>query len=62
MKSSKKKILSTKQSEAGDEPKKQREGSRNESSTSTLDDGFTEGLKNANCVLILVNYLYGLEQ
>ena len=43
VKSSKKRVLSSEQSETGDEPKKQKEGSRNESSTSTLDDIFAEG-------------------
>ena len=62
MKSSKKRVLSSEQSETGDEPKKQKEGSRNESSTSTLDDVFAEGLKNPDCVLILANCLRSLEQ
>ena len=57
VKSSKKRFLSSEQSETGDEPKKQKEGSRTESSTSTLDDVFTEGLKNPDYVLILVNGL-----
>ena len=39
-----------------------KEGSRNESSTSTLDDIFAEGLKNPDCVLILANCLRSLEQ
>ena len=62
VKSSKKRVLSSEQSETGDEPKKQKEGSRNESSTSTLDDVFAEGLKNPDCVLILANCLRSLEQ
>ena len=37
--------------------KKQKEGSRNESSTSTLDNVFAEGLKYPDCVLILANFL-----
>ena len=51
VKSPKKRVLSNEQSETGDEPKKQKEGSRNESSTSTLDDVFTEGLKNPDCII-----------
>ena len=62
VKSSKKRVLSSEQSETGDEPRKQKEGSRNESSTSTLDDLFAEGLKNLHCVLILANCLHSLEQ
>ena len=62
VKSSKKRVFSSEQSETGDEPKKQKEGSRNESSTSTLDDVFAEGLKNPDCVLILANCLRSLEQ
>ena len=62
MKSSTKRVFSSEQSETGDEPKKQKEGSRNESSTSTLDDVFAEGLKNPDCVLILANCLRSLEQ
>ena len=62
VKSSKKRFLSSEQSETGDEPKKQKEGSRNESSTSTLDNVFAKGLKNPDCVLILANCLRSLEQ
>ena len=62
VKSSKERVLSSEQSETGDEPKKQKEASRNESSTSTLDDVFAEGLKNPDCVLILANCLRSLEQ
>ena len=62
MKSSTKRVFSSEQSETGDEPKKQKEGSRNESSTSTLDDVFPEGLKNPDCVLILANCLRSFEQ
>ena len=62
VKSSKKRVLGSEQSEIGDEPKKQNEGSRNESSTSTLDDAFAKGLKNSNCVLILASCLRSLEQ
>ena len=62
VKSSKERVLSSEQSETGDEPKKQKEAGRNESSTSTLDDVFAEGLKNPDCVLILANCLYSLEQ
>ena len=50
VKSFKKRVLSSEQSETGDEPKKQKEGSRNESSTRALDDVFAEGLKNPYCV------------
>ena len=59
---SKKRVLSSEQSETGDEPKKEKEASRNESSTSTLGDVFAEGLKNPDCVLILANFLRSLEQ
>ena len=62
VKSSKKRVLSSEQSETGDEPKKQKEGSRNQSSTSTLDDIFAEGQKNSDCVLILAKLLRSLEQ
>ena len=62
VKSSKKRVISSEQFETVDEPKKQKEGSRNESSTSTLDDVFAEGLKNPDCVLILANCLRSLEQ
>ena len=62
VKLSKKRVLSSEQSETGDEPKKQKEGSRNESSTSILDDVFAEGFKNPDCVLILANCLRSLEQ
>ena len=55
MKLSKKSVLSSEQSEIGDEPNIQKEGSRNESSTSLLDDVFAEGLKNLNCELVLAN-------
>ena len=62
VKSSKKRVLSSEQSETGDESKKQKEGSRNKSSTSTLDDVFAEGLYNPECVLILANCLHSLKQ
>ena len=62
IKSSKKRVLSREQSEFGDEPKKQKKGSRNESSTSTLDNVFAKGLNNPDCVLILANCLRSLEQ
>ena len=62
VKSSKERVLSSEQSETGDEPKKQKEGSRNESSISTLDDVFVEGLKNLDSVLILANCLRSLKQ
>ena len=48
---SKKRVLSSERSETGEEPKKQKEGSRNKSTTSTLDDVFAENLKNPDCVL-----------
>ena len=53
VKSSKKRVLSSEQSETGGDPKKQKEGSRNESSTSTLDDVFAEGLKNLDSVFVI---------
>ena len=62
VKSSKRRVLSSEESETGDEPKKQKVGSRNESSSSTLDDIFVEGLKNPDFVLILANCLRSLEQ
>ena len=55
-------VLSSEQSETGADPKKQKEGSRNESSTSTTDNVFAKGLKNLDCVLILANCLRSLEQ
>ena len=42
--------------------KKQKEGNISESTASTLDDVFAEGLKNPDCVLILVNCLRSLEK
>ena len=62
VKSFKKRVLSSERSETGDEPKKQKEGNRNEPSTSTLDEVFAEGVKNPDCVLILANCLCSLEQ
>ena len=62
VKSSKKCVLSSEQSETGDEPKKQKGGGRNESLTSTLDDAFADGLKNPDCVMILANCFCSLEQ
>ena len=62
VKSSKKWVLSSEQSETGDESKKQKEGSKNKSSTSTLDDVFADGLNNSDCILILANCLRSLEQ
>ena len=62
VKSSKKRVISSEQFETVDEPKKQKEGSRNESSTSTLDDVFVKGLRNPDCVPILANCLRSLEQ
>ena len=62
VKSSKKSVLSSQQSETGDEPKKQKKGSRSESSTSNLDNAFTKGLKNPDCALVLANCFRSLEQ
>ena len=62
VKSSKKRVLSSEQSGTGDEPKKQKELSRNESSTSTFNNVFAEDLENPNCVLIFANFLRSLEQ
>ena len=45
VKSSKKRVLSSEQSETGDEPKKQIEVSRNEPLTRKLDDVFAEVLR-----------------
>ena len=42
--------------------KKQKEGNISGSTASTLDDVFAEGLKNPDCVLILVNCLRSLEK
>ena len=42
--------------------KETKRGSRNESSSSTLNDVFAETLKNPDFVLILANYLRSLEQ
>ena len=42
--------------------RKQNRGSRNESSTGTLDHVFVEDLKNFDCVLDLENGLRNLEQ
>ena len=41
---------------------KTKQGSRNESSTSTLEDIFVEGLKKPDCALILANCLRSLQQ
>ena len=57
---SKKRVYSSEQFETGDDPKKQREGSRNESTTSTLDHVFSKGLRKPDCVLILANCLRSL--
>ena len=62
VKSSQKRVFSSEQSETTDEPKKQKEGSRNESSASTSDNVFAESLKNPYCVLILANCFCSLEQ
>ena len=61
-KSSKKRVLSSKKSETGDKPKKQKEGSKNKSPTGTLDNVYSKTLKNPDCVLVLANYLCSLEQ
>ena len=60
VKPSKKRVFRSEQSETDDKRKKQEEGSRNESSTSTLYDVFAEGVKNPDCVLILANELRSL--
>ena len=57
VKSFKKRVLSSEQSETGDKLKKQKERSRNEPSTSTLDDVLVESLNDPYCVLILANCL-----
>ena len=44
----------------GEEPKKVREGSLNDSSVS-LDDVFTEGMKSPKCLHILVNCMKNIE-
>ena len=62
MKSVKNRVLNSEQSETGDEPRKQTEGSRNEFATRISDSVFVEGLKNPDCVLILPNCLRSLEQ
>ena len=62
MKSTKKSVVSSNQSGTGDEPKKLRGGSRIEYTAIILDDVFAEGLKNPDCVLMLVNCLRSLEQ
>ena len=62
VKSSQKRVLCSEQSETGNEPKKKRERSRNESASNTLDKVFAMCLKNPNCVvLILANILHSLE-
>ena len=62
VKSSQKRVLCSEQSETGNEPKKKRQGSRNESAASTLDNIFIICLKNPDCVvLILANILRSLE-
>ena len=50
----KKRVISSEQPESSDEPKNQKEGSRNESTTSNLEDSFAEDLKNRDCVMILL--------
>ena len=62
VKSSKKRVLSSEQFETGDDLQKKREWSRNESTTSTLDNVLAVGLKNLDCVLILTNVYVVLEQ
>ena len=58
--SSSKKRDSSDQSCNGEEPKKVREGSLNDSSVS-LDDAFTEGIKSTECLHILVNCMKNIE-
>ena len=62
MKSSNIRVLTSEQSETGDEPKKQKKESRNKTSTSSLDNVFAEDLKNPDCILILANFLGSLQQ
>ena len=57
--SSKKRDVSD-QSCNGEEPKKVREGSLNDSNVS-LDDVFTEGLKSTECLHVLVNCMKNIE-
>ena len=57
--SSKKRDVSD-QSCNGEEPKKVREGSLNDSNVS-LDDVFTEGLKSTDCLHVLVNCMKNIE-
>ena len=57
--SSKKRDLSN-QSCSGEEPKKAKEGSLNDSNVS-LDHGFTEGMKSPECLRILVNCMKNIE-
>ena len=52
--SCKKRVISSEQPESSDDPKNQKERSRNESTTSNLKDAFTEDLKNHDCVMVLL--------
>ena len=61
--SKKRNLRSSEVSESGDDPKKLNfDEERSESTSSTLDDVFAEGLKNNECVLILANCLRNLEK
>lgn len=61
--SSKKRNLgSSETSELGDPKKQNLDEERSESTSSTLDDVFAEGLKNNDCVMILANCLRNLEK
>ena len=61
--SKKRTLRSSEISESGDEPKKLIvDEERSDSTSSTLDDVFAEGLKNNDCVLILANCLRNLEK
>ena len=56
-----KRVLSSEHSVKLVMSQKEKEGSTRELSTSALDNVFTKGVKNSDCVLILVNCLRSLE-
>ena len=58
----KKRVISSEQSKTGDEPKTQKEGSRNKSENINLDDVFAKDLKNRDFIMILLAFLRSLEQ
>ena len=62
MESCKKRVISSEQSETGDEPKTQKEGSRNKSETINLDNVFAKDLKNCDFIMTLLAFLRSLEQ